>query len=281
MKKILLLIALTGILMCAISCGDDDDRPVRTKFTVNTTMLNHMTSGDNVIGLAVTQNKLEIDTVNHIASLELNYNAGQGDKQFKLENITATPKGVNFFTLYSPTNSSFSGYADFSEGGAMRYSYTTADGIRVISMTPEVFFRKTASAITYDDTTKATNWESAMYQFTINATTNTATVEVMDILHAKDWKHFVNITGNSVPVTVTRNGFVIAGENIKTTATYYAQRDSLNTNPSAFKTTDKYPFKTFRSEIDLGNDRLDANYMIGASATVTATGRTYSNSIEY
>ena len=273
MKKILLLIAVAGMLLCTISCGDDDDiRPVRTKFTVNTTMFNHMSSGNNLIGLATTQNKLEIDTVKHIASLELNYNDGQGNKQLKLDNITATPKGVNFFMLASPTDPSFKGYVDFSDGSALRYDYTTPDGIRVISMTPDVFFRNTVSIVTYDDTTKTTTWESAVYQFTISPSTNTATVKVMDILHAKDLKRFENITSHGVPFKVTANGFTINATDLKTDAKYTAYVDSTG---SSVARTNKYPFKTFNATIDLANDKLEANYMIGGSATVKATGKTY------
>ena len=56
MKKILLLIAMTGVLMGAISCSDDDE-PQRGDgvFTVNTAMVNHMvqTGSDAVIGISV------------------------------------------------------------------------------------------------------------------------------------------------------------------------------------------------------------------------------------
>lgn len=275
MKKILLLIAVTGLLLGSISCGDDDDiRPVRTQFTVNTTMFNHMTSGNNVIGLVMTKNKLEIDTLKHIASLELNYNDGQGDKMLKLDGLTAMPKGLMFYELVSSNYPSFKGYVDFNEGGAMRYSYTTAEGIRVISMTPEVFYRKTASTVTYDDTTKTTNWENAMYQFNISPTTKTATIQVLDILHAKDLKRFESITAVNVPFTVTANGFSINATNLPTDAYYIAYVDSTGTSHSR---TNKYPFKTFNATIDLANDKLDADFMIGGSATVKATGKTYSN----
>jgi hypothetical protein len=120
-----------------------------------------------------------------------------------------------------------------------------------------------------------------MYQFTISPDNKTAIVKVMGILHAKDWKYFMNITGNSVPVTVTRNGYTIAGENIKTNATYRAHRDSTTVNPPAYQNTDKYPFKTFSAVVDLENDTIIANYMIGSSATVEANGRTYPDYTAY
>ena len=272
MKKILLLIAVAGLLLCTLSCSDDDDRPVRTRFTVNTTMFNHMTSGDNLIGMTMTRNKLDIDTAEHVATLELSYNDGQGDRLLTLEGVTATRTGVNFFTLSSPAYPTFKGYADFSEGGALRYDYTTADGIRVISMTPDVFFNNTVSTVTYDDTTKTTTWQSAMYQFTISPSTNTATIQVMDILHAKDLKRFESITSHNVPFTVTPSGFTINATDLKTDAYYIAYVDSTGSSKAR---TSKYPFQTFNAVIDLANDRLEATYMIGGSATVTATGSTY------
>ena len=134
-----------GAIMTIVSCSDDDE-PQRGNgvFTVNTTMVNHMVNSGNdaVIGISTTHNKLVLDTIKHKASLELNYNDGQGDKQLKLDDITATAKRLGFYELSSPSYSSFSGYVDFNEG-AIRYRYTTTGGIRVISTTPEVFFLKT------------------------------------------------------------------------------------------------------------------------------------------
>ena len=272
MKKILLLIAAMGILTGVISCSNDDE-PIRTVFTVNTPMVNHMVNMSNgeVLGVASTHNKLTIDTVKHTASLELNYNTGDGDKQLVINDIIATPNGL-FYSLTSPGYSQFSGYVDFSEGGAMRYRYVTENGIRIISITPEVFFRKTESIITYDDTTETNKTENTMYQFNITPSSQIATVKVMDIVHAKDLKSFIDITANGVPYTVTANGFTIAAENLKTIAHYMAYVDSTGSNVA---TTYKYPFKTFNATIDLANDHLDADYMIGGSATVHATGKTY------
>jgi len=280
MKKILLLIAMTGVLMGAISCSDDDE-PKRGDgvFTVNTAMVNHMvqTGSDAVIGISSTHNKLVIDTVKHKASLELNYNDGQGDKQLKLDDLTATPKRLGFYVLTSASYGSFSGYVDFNEG-SMRYSYTTTGGIRVISTTPEVFFLKTENTITYDDTTKSNTMENVMYQFDIAPASNSAIVKVMGIVHAKDVKYFNSITATNVPITVTPNGYTISGENLKTSAYYRTYVDSTG---SVVSQTDKYPFKTFNATVDLSNDHLDANYMIGASATVVASGRTYPDYTSY
>ena len=280
MKKILFLIAMTGVLMGAISCSDDDE-PKRGDgvFTVNTPMVNHMvqTGSDAVIGISSTHNKLVIDTIKHKATLELNYNDGQGDKQLKLEDITATPKRLGFYVLTSASLGSFSGYVDFNEG-SMRYRYTTTGGIRVISVTPEVFFLKTQNTITYDDTTKATTMENVMYQFDIAPATQTAIIKVMGIVHAKDVKYFNSITANNVPFTVTPNGFTISGENLKTNAYYRTYVDSTG---SVVSQTDKYPFKTFNVTIDLAGDHIDANYMIGPSATVVASGKTYPDYTSY
>ena len=255
MKKILLLIAMTGVLMGAISCSDDDE-PKRGDgvFTVNTAMVNHMvqTGSDAVIGISSTHNKLVIDTVKHKASLELNYNDsthnklvidtvkhkaslelnyndGQGDKQLKLDDLTATPKRLGFYVLTSASYGSFSGYVDFNEG-SMRYSYTTTGGIRVISTTPEVFFLKTENTITYDDTTKSNTMENVMYQFDIAPASNSAIVKVMGIVHAKDVKYFNSITATNVPITVTPNGYTISGENLKTSAYYRTYVDSTGSD---------------------------------------------------
>jgi hypothetical protein len=273
MKKVLFLIVATVLFCVAVSCSDDEPGPIRTVFTVNTPMVNHMVDAGSeaVIGIASTYNKLTLDTVKRTASLELNYNTGNGDKQLIINDIKATPNGL-FYTLTSPSNSQFSGYADFSEGGSMRYRYVTDDGIRIISTIPEVFFRKTHSTITYDDTTATSTSESTMYQFTINPANQIATIEVMDIVHAKDLKDFKNITANNVPITITPNGFTISGTNLRTNAKYTFYDFSTG---SSIAETDKYPFKTFNATIDLVNDHLDATYMIGGSATVVATGKTY------
>lgn len=274
MKKILLLIAVAGLFLGTISCGDDEPGRKRTVFTVNTPMVNHMVNanGETVIGIASTYNKLTLDTVKRTASVELNYNVGQGEMQLKIEDITAAYNSkLGLYELTSPTHESFKGYADFGES-SMRYCYTTTSGIRIISVTPEVFFRKTHSTITYDDTTATSTSESTMYQFSINPSTQTATIEVMDIVHAKDLKEFKNITANNVPITVTPDGFTISGTNLMTNAKYTFYDYSTG---SSIAETDKYPFKTFNATIDLVNGGMDATYMIGGSATVVATGKTY------
>ena len=277
MKKILLLIAGIGLLCAAVSCSGDDEPDVPQRgdgvFVVNTSMINHMVNISNgqVLGVSSTHNKLTIDTVNHMAWLELHYLDGNTEKTMKLDAAKAKPKRLGFYELESSSNPNFSGYVDFNEG-AMRYRYQTPEGILVTSTMSEIFYLKTESTLTYDDTTATNKSENTMYQFNINATNQTATIMVMDIVHAKDLKRFINITANSVPYTVTTTGFAISGENLNTNAQYIAYVDSTG---SSVATTDKYPFKTFNATIDLANDHLSADFMIGPSATVHATGKTY------
>lgn len=279
MKRIFLLIAAAALLMGAFSCSDDDEpRRGNGIITVNTPMINHIvdvTSGQPM-GISSTHNKLTLDTAKHKASLELNYNDWQGDKMLELSDIIATPKRLGFYVLSSPSNNTFSGYVDFNES-SMRYCYTS-NGVRIISFTPEVFFLKTKSVITYDDTTKSNTTENTWYHFTIEPATSAAIVTVSDIVHVKDLKNFDHITAYGVAVTVTSDGFVVAGENLKTEAKYIAFDESTG---SSFKTTTAYPFKTFNATIDLVNDTLNANYMLGNSATIVATGRTYPNYTTY
>lgn len=276
MKKILLLIAAVGLLMGTISCGDDDDvRPVRTETTVTYPMFNHITSGNNIIGITLTQNKLVFDTAKHTGTLELNYNDGT-ERTVSLKDISAKPKRLGFYELTaSPTAqiTGFKGYADFNEL-AFRYDYTTAEGIRVISMTPEVFFLSTSTSVTYDDNTKPSKSDITNYQFDISPATMTATITVKQIVHEKDLKNFNYIKAENVPIVLTANGFSINGTNIKTTAEYISFDYTTGSNA---KTTNDYPFKTFNANIDLVNDKLDADFMLGGSATVTATGTAYSN----
>ena len=286
MKKILLLIAATALLTSVIASCDDNEPNGRGNgvFTVNTSMINHivnLTSGE-VVGISSTFNKLTIDTVNHKASLELKYNDGSGDQTLKLNDITATAKRLGFYTLSLSSDPTFSGYVDFNEG-SMRYRYQTANGLRIISTLREVFFLKTNNVVTYLDTTEATTMESTMYQFNIDPATKTAVVKVMDIVHAKanDMKRFIDITATGVPFTITTNGYSIAAENLKTNANYIAFADSTTSTNDKIKNTNKYPFKVFNATIDLVNDHLDAYYMIGDSAIVTATGRTYPNYASY
>jgi len=280
MKKLLLLIAAVGLLSGVLSCSFEDE-PKRGDgvFTVNTPMINHIynTLTDQVLGVSTTHNKLTIDTVNHTASLELNYNDGQGDKLLKLDDLKATAKRLGFYSLTSASNGTFSGYVDFNEG-SMRYTYTTGDGLRVISTINEVFFLKTMNTVTYDDTTETSTTENTMYQFAIEPASQTAVVKVMGIVHVKDVKYFNSITAASVPFTVTPNGYTFSGENLSTLAIYRSYVDSTG---SVVSETNKYPFKTFNATVDLANDHLDANYMIGGSATVVATGKTYPDYTSY
>ncbi len=283
MKKILLLIATAALLMGAIACGEDEPGTrARSVFTVNTPMINHMvnTTNGEVLGLSNTRNTLVLDTAKHTATLDLTYNDGT-EKTISIQGITATPKRLGFYELTAAGNvelKSFKGYVDFDEG-SMRYTYTTIDGIRIISTTSEVFFLKTNNVITYDDTTETTTMDNTMYQFNIEPTTSKATIKVAGILHAKDWKYFINMTASGVPITVTNNGFTIAGNNLTTSSIYRTPTDSIT--GATTQKTDKYPFKTFNATIDLINDHLDATFMMGASATVVATGRTYPDYTAY
>ena len=274
---------MTGVLMCTFSCSNDDE-PKRGNgvFVVNTRMINHMVNITNgsIIGIGNTQNKLTLDTTKHTASLELHYNDGS-DKTISLSDIKALPKRLGFYELTASGNSQvrdFKGYVDFNES-SMRYIYTTADGIRVISTISEVFFLKTKNLITYDDTTKATSMDNVMYQFEIIPSNQSAIVKVMDIVHAKHLRRLDNITSTAIPITITSNGYLLSGQDISTTTTYRSWTDSTGT--ASTKTTNEYPFKTFNANIDLLNDSLVINYMMGPSATVVASGRTYPNYTVY
>ena len=142
-----------------------------------------------------------------------------------------------------------------------------------------MFFLKTHNTISYLDTTKTTEMENVMYQFTLSPTQSTAITKVMAIVHAKDMRFFNNMTATSVPVTVTRNGYTFSGQNIPTTTTFRNWTDSVGV--PTVKTTDEYPFKTFNAVVDLENDSIIANFMMGDSAIVVASGRTYPNYTAY
>ena len=279
MKKILLLIAAIAMLSVVVSCSDDDDPRGNGVFTVNTPMINHVynTITGEVLGLSNTHNKLTIDTGKHTAALELVYNNDGSDQTLVLKDVIAKPKRPRFYELSSPSNAQFSGYVDFNEG-CMRYIYTTESGLQVISTNSEVFFLKTNNKISYNDTTTTTDMSDVMYVFTFTPSMDNAIVKVMGIVHAKDVKYFNYITAMSVPYTVTPNGYVLSGQNIPTSAQYKSTIDSTYTT---VKTTTDYPFKTFDATIDLINDNLDAVYMMGSSATVVATGRTYPDYTSY
>ena len=282
MKKILYLIAALAMLSLAVSCGDDDE-PKRGDGVLisNTPMINHMVNMSNgqVLGVTSTRNKLTFDTAKHTASLELHYLDGATEKILTMDGITAIPKRLGYYELDWKSDPSFKGYIDLFEGPSMRYVYQTPEGFLITSTLPDIFFKNTESIITYDDTTKSNKSETTMYVFTINPEYQTATIEVEDITHAKDMRKFVKIIANSVPYTVTKNGFSINAENLKTTARYESHSGSGGT--SFIAESDKYPFKTFNATIDLSahqlEDSLSATYMIGGSASVTAKGRTYPN----
>lgn len=267
---------MIGVLLLAASCSDDDE-PKRGNrvITVTYPMINHITSngGNTVVGIFDAQNKLVLDTASRKATLELNYNDGNGSKQLVVEDVAANLIVPKFYEFTSPTYRSLKGYADFNQL-SFRYSYTTTGGLHVISMTPEVFFLKTNTTVTYDDATPATTSEIVNYHFDISPSNQTATIKVTQILHAKDLKNFNHIIANNVPITLTPTGFTISANNLPTKAQYIAYDYETG---SSVKDTDQYPFKTFNATVDLVNGSMTANFMIGNSATVTATGKTYTD----
>lgn len=283
MKKILLLIAAIGLVLGAISCSNDEPKRGNGVFNVNTQMVNHIVNLNNgeVLGMSATRNKLTLDTLKHQASVELTYNDGSGDDIIVINGITVSPVRLGFYSLKAPQGSpvkDFSGYVDFNEG-AIRYTYTTNDGIRVISTIPDVFFLKTHNTISYLDTTKTTEMENVMYQFTLTPDKPTAITKVMAIVHAKDMKFFNSMTATNMPVTVTRNGYTFSGLNIPTTTVFRNWTDSVGV--PTIKTTDEYPFKTFNAVVDLEKDSINAVFMMGDSAIVVASGTTYPNYTAY
>lgn len=279
MKKILLLIAATALLCTAVSCNDNDEpKHGDGVFTENEPMINHIsnTANGHAVGIASTHNKLTFDTKNLKGSLELYYN--DGSDALKLNDLTAIESRYHFYKLSSPSNSQLlSGYIDLNEY-SRRYTYTTADGIRIISTTPEVFFLKTENTVVYSDETPTSTKDNVNYTFSFDPGSMTSTITVSHIVHVKDVKYFESITAHNVPFTVTLNGYAIQAQDLKTTAIYYSSLDSLGHN---HKTTDKYPFKRFNATIDLVNDHLNANYMIGNDAIVTASGCTYPDYTSY
>ena len=239
--------------------------------TINASMVNHMynTVTSQVAGVTKTSNKLILDTISHTSQVELVYNDGS-EHTVSYNDLTAHASRMGFYELSSRSDPNFNGYVDFNEG-SLRYIYRTDDGLRIISTTPEVFFLKTHNTIVYDDATATTQLENVIYQFDLNADERTATVMVMDIVHAKDMRHLMRVAANNVPFTLTPNGYSFTGENIPTTSWYRTADDP------AIKTTSEYPFETLNINVDLMNDQLVANYMLGPHATVTATGKTYSS----
>jgi len=273
-----LLLAL-ALIMGMVACGDEDTpgKGGSSERTVNTTMLNHVVN--NATGevlVATTTNKLTFDTAAHTASLELNYSDGSTVHTISAPNLTANPSRLGFYKLSMPSQNSqltdLSGYIDFNES-AMRYAYTTSSGYRVISTLKEVYYLSTNTVLTYSDSTASTTSEGTMYQFTINPTTMTATVQVMMILDAQDHKYFESITGRDVPVTATATGYTVHGTNIETTAIYRAYDSSTG---SSTKTSNKYPFTTFDATLNLETETLEASYVLAGKVTAKASGQTYS-----
>ena len=249
-----------------IILGGDDNGV----FTVNIPMVNHMysTVTNQVVGVTNTSNKLVLDTIHHTAQLELVYNDGV-EHTVSYRNLTAHASRTGFFELASPSDPNFNGYVDFNEV-SFRYIYMTADGLRIISTSSDVFFLNTENTIEYDDTTETTRMENVIYQFNLNADERTATVMVMGIVHAKDMRYLIRVAAPNVPFTLTPNGYSFTGENIATT-TMYRTADA----PNIIKTTSEYPFETLNVNVDLMGDQIVANYMLGSHATVNATGKTY------
>ena len=246
--------------------------PVTVRATTDPSDTGQQDERTNIDDPGASDNADELSDLNVQNTFTITYNDGNGNQVLKIDDIAVTTKRLGFFELRSPSISSFNGYVDINQG-AMRYDYTTPGGIRVISMTPEVFFLKTKTTLTYDDTTKSNTVDNAMYQFNVMPEAGTASIIVMQVVHAKDRKYFNSITAASVPYCVTPDGFTINASNLNTNAYYVLHyTDSLGTTIS---TTNKYPFKTFNATVNLVDDQFEANYMIGSSATATATGKAY------
>lgn len=243
--------------------------------TIKSSMVNHMynTTTNQVIGITNTRNTLFIDTIRHSAQVELVYNNGGEQTVSYMDLTTRTPR-YGFYELASLSDPLFNGYVDFNEG-SIRYTYMTADSLRVISTFPEVFFLNTDNTIAYDDST-VTAQENVMYQFILNADDMTATVIVMDIVHAKDKRHLLRVAATDVPFTVTSNGYSFSGEDVATTSRYISADE-----PTIVKTTNEYPFVKLDIDVDLVSDRIVANFMLGQHTTVTTIGKTYPDLIDH
>jgi len=287
MKRIcslLTAIALLTILLAACSNDDSPSKGGDAKRTVNTTMLNHIvsTTTGEVLPPATAKNQLTIDTAAHTAALTLNYHNGNNAVAVDAPNLTAQPARLGFYNLSSTDASlSLSGYVDFNEAN-LKYAYTHG-GYRIVSTLSELFYLSTTTTMNYSDTTASHTVDNAIYQFEINPLTMTATVKIMELLHAQANKYFENITARNVPVTLSASGYNISGEQIATTAVYRAYDSATG---SSTKTSNDYRFGALSASLSVENDtftitytidHLDGDGKVNGTASASASGHTYSN----
>lgn len=280
------MLAVLAMLVLA-SCNKEDDSWRNRDVTVLVNLLNHVwdNTADKPEGLGMHRSTIVFHRGDMTADVNLVPLSG---KSYEIKGLSLQySEDTGLYTCVATTTSSpditdLKLVIDFNEQSVQAY-YTLSGNYRVMATTEEVFFLKNSSTLTYTDG-KTSNDKSSIYQFTIDPETMTATGFVGPLVNTKLLLLFEKIYVRKVPVTMTRDGYILEAAAPETVSVYNRDDSTMGTLSTIDARDDKgyqkFPITNFKVNVDLANGTHQTSFDMGrddesTTFSVSAMGTTY------
>ena len=253
------------LILATTSCSDSNSGKGGGQAKRTVTMLNHIvntSTGDVIVSSSDVDYVFDRDNMTVDVTVRFSVD-GKNDISYQFKDLAMTEKSGVYSVKGTTTGiSAMNGHLDFNEG-TIRFNYTTSDGYRVISTSPELYSLSAGTSITYADGT-ADAKQAPMYQFDVDPETMTCTVRMMSFLDKSRSRTITSITSTvKAPVTATAEGYKIEASELASKTIYTLNGQST--------TTTQYPFADLKVTFDMENDVFNATFSAG-DLDVTASG---------
>lgn len=285
MKKIISAVALTALMLGAVSCNNNDKYPgldYTKERTWNVQLLNHVydtSNADSTTAASASINDQKIVYKFTTDKSKLSFNptieatlAGT-PQQFSWTGVSGSnsEEKANIYTFANDAPVSglanFKGQIDFIDQN-IYWSYTATGrqnvAYKVISTLPTISTStSTTTTSVWSDTTAI--HQLPMSSFAINPTKMTANFTISQYTDVKIPRTYMTIVANNAALTITPKGYRITGTGLAAVGTYV-------TSASTKYQTAKITIDNLDATIDLENNTVRATFnMLGAKVTVSGT----------
>ncbi len=269
------LLAALALVLSFSSCNSEDDPDWKKRdVTMTVTTLSHMwnTSTDLLVSLNETENTVVFHRADETADLKLYAHAAQATpyevKGLKL----VADKEDGRYTCHAATTTDndvtdLSLTLDFNEQ-SVEVHYTVGKDLRVMSIMPEVFFLGNEMKQVFPKTAPLTDNRSII-QFDLNRFKDqiTATMHLAPIVNIELETWFDNLIVRDIPVTVTRDGFIMEAPAPETVSVYRRYDSSTGsattTDARDSKGYQRFPVTDLKVTINLAKGTHETMFNMG------------------
>lgn len=274
-NKLMMLLAAMALVLSFSSCNKEDDPDWKKRdVTMKVTTLNHMwnTSTDLLVSLNETENTVVFHRADETADLKLFAHASQATP-YEIKGLKlVADKESGRYTCHAATTtdidvSDLSLTVDFNEQ-SVEVHYTVGKDLRVMSTMPQVFFLGNEMKQVFPKTAPLTDNRSII-QFDIDRFKDnyTATMHLAPIVNIELATWFDNLIVRDIPVTVTRDGFIMEAPAPETVSVYRRIDSSAGTET----TTDardshgyqRFPVTDLKVTVNLANGTHETSFKMG------------------